>query len=71
MNTEVQPNVGAASEAAVAAQNTNEISFAEKAKKVATKVAFGTIATAVTVSTVACATYRVIKLIRLIRGDEK
>lgn len=72
MNAEVQNSVGAASEAAVVAQNnTNDRSFAEKAKKVAEKVAFGTIATACTVSAVACATYRVIRLIRLIKGDEK
>ena len=70
MNTEVQTNVGAAQEAVVA-QNNETISFAKKAKKVAEKVAFGTIATACTVSAVACATYRIVKLVRLIKGDEK
>lgn len=78
MNTEnVQTNVGASQEAVVVAKN-NEATFAEKAKKVAEKakkvaekVAFGTIATACTVSAVACATYRIVKLVRLIRGDEK
>lgn len=69
MNTENVQNVGASQEAVVVAQN--EISFAEKAKKVAEKVAFGTIATACTVSAVACATYRIVKLVRLIKGDEK
>ena len=68
MNTDVQNNVGAPQEAVVAQ---NEISFAEKAKKVAEKVAFGTIATACTLSAVACATYRIVKLVRLIKGDEK
>ena len=70
MNTEVQNTVGASQEAVVA-QGTNETTFAEKAKKVAEKVAFGTIATACTVSAVACATYRIVKLVRLIKGDEK
>ena len=70
MNTEVQNNVGASQEAVVATDN-NKTSFVEKAKKVAEKVAFGTIATACAVSSVACATYRVVKLVRLLRGDEK
>ena len=69
MNAEVQTNVGAASEAAVVAQA--KISFADKAKAVAEKAAFGTIAVACTVSAVACATYRIVKLVRLIKGDEK
>jgi hypothetical protein len=78
MNTNVQNNAGAASEAAVVAQNTNKTTFAEKAKVVALaakdmagSVAFGTIATACAVSSVVCATYRVVKLVRLLRGDEK
>ena len=70
MSTEVQNNVGAPQEAVVAAEN-NKTSFVEKAKDVATKVAFGTIATACAVSSVACATYRIVKLVRLIKGDEK
>lgn len=71
MSTENVQNIGASQEAVVAQDNTNELSFTEKAKDVATKVVFGTIATAATVSAVACATYRVVKLIRFIRGDEK
>lgn len=71
MNTEnVQDNVGASQEAVVA-QNNETISFAAKAKKVAEKVAFGTIAAACTVSAVACATYRVVKLVRFLKGDDK
>lgn len=76
MNTQNIQNDGAASKAAVVAQD--NATFAAKAQKVAAKVtaaaekaAFPVIATAVTVSTVTCAACRIIELVRLIRGDEK
>ena len=71
MNTQDIQNVGAASEAAVVVAKNNEATFAEKATVIATKAVFGTITVACTVSAVACATYRVVRLVRLIRGDEK